>query len=202
MNLILKITIWFWISWIQNLFKHSFCLIFIIDDNQFWQGVPLLSKWWLLWISNFCKIADIKNVSDISFKRNIELIKKMKLLQNSEKFISSIIQSSHWLIADKVLNIDHDFILNHKVFYTTSVICLFNYITLSFCEVVISNQEYLIYNFSNLNDRIDLKFLLHCGSFCDIRIKKHAETEIFIEIKWCYFNKSVDSIVISKFNYW
>ena len=75
-------------------------------------------------------------------------------------------------------------------------------ITLSFCEVVISDQEYSIYSFSNFCDKTDLKLFLHCGSLCDIRTERHIGTETFIKIKWCYFNKFVDSIIISKFNYW
>ena len=113
-----------------------------------------------------------------------------------------VIQSFCKLIADKVLNIDYDFIFNCKVLYVMLAICLLDHITLSFCEIVMSDWEYLIHDSSNLCDRTDLKLLLCCGSFCGIRIKKHAETETFVEIKWCYFNRLVDSIVISEFNYW
>ena len=83
----------------------------------------------------------------------------------------------------------------------TLTIYLSDHITLSFCEVVMSDQEYSIHDFSNFCNKADLKLLLHCISFCDIRIKKHAETEILIEIKWYHFDKFVDSIIISKFNY-
>ena len=48
---------------------------------------------------------------------------------------------------------------------------------------------------------MDLKLLLYCGGFCDIRIKEHAETETFVEIKWCHFDKLIDSIVISEPSY-
>ena len=63
------------------------------------------------------------------------------------------------------------------------MICLLNHIILSFCKVVTSNQEYFIYNFSNFYSRTDLKLLLHCDDLCDIRIKEHAGTETFVEIK-------------------
>ena len=144
----------------------------------------------------------MKDISGVPFRRNVKLIKEMKLLQNSERFTSFIIQSLYWLIADKILNIDYDFIFNHKVFYVMLMIYLFNHITLSFYEVVMNNQKYSIHDFSNFCDRIDLKSFLHCGSLCSIRTKRHTKTEIFIKIKWCYFDRFVDSIVINKFNYW
>ena len=194
--------IWSWILWIQNFFKCLLCLIFVIDDSQFWQRVSLLSKWQLLWISNSYKIIDMKDVSGVLFRKNIKLVEEMKLLQNSEKFISFIIQSSHWLIADKISDIDYDFILNYKVFHIISVICLLNHIILSFCEIVISNWEYSIHDSSNLSGRINLKLLLYCDSLCNIRIKRHTRAETFVKIKWYHFDKSVDSIIISKFNYW
>ena len=116
--------------------------------------------------------------------------------------MSFVIQSPCKLITDKVSGINHDFILNHKVLYTILAICLLNYITLNFCEIVISDWKYSVHDFSNFHDRTDLKLFLHCDSLCDIKTKKHVKTEIFVEIKWCYFNKFVNSIVISKFNYW
>ena len=64
-----------------------------------------------------------------------------------------------------------------------------------------SNQEYPVHGSSNLHDRIDLELLLHCDSLCDIRTERHAEAEIFVEIKKCHFDKFVDSIIISEFNY-
>ena len=105
------------------------------------------------------------------------------------------------MIADKVSDINHDFIFNHKVFYAMLIICLFNHIILSFCEVVMSDQEYSIHNFSNFCNRTDLKLLLHCGSFYDIRTERHMRTEIFIEIEEYHFNKLVNSIIINEFNY-
>ena len=82
-----------------------------------------------------------------------------------------------------------------------SAICLPDHITLNFCEVVMSDQEYPIHNSNNFCDRANLKLLLHYISLCDIRIKRHAGTETLIKIKWCHFDKLVDSIIISKFNY-
>ena len=143
----------------------------------------------------------MKGVSDVSFRRNVEPVKRVELLQDSERFMSFIIQSPCWLIADKVLSINHDFILNCKVLYIMLVICLLNYIILSFYEIVMSNQEYLIHDFSNFHGRMDLKLLLHCGGLCGIRIKGHAETEIFVEVKWCHLDRPVDSIVIDESNY-
>ena len=143
----------------------------------------------------------MKDISSVQFRRDVKLIKEMKLLQNSEKFMSFVIQSLCRLIANKILSIDHDFILNSKVFHIMLVICLLNHITLNFCEVVINDQEYFIHNFNNFCDRMNLELLLCCGSLCDIKIKEHVKTEIFIKIKWCYFDRLVNSIVISKFNY-
>ena len=48
---------------------------------------------------------------------------------------------------------------------------------------------------------MNLKFFLYYISLCDIRTKKHVKTEIFIEIKWCYFNRLINSIIIDEFNY-
>ena len=62
-------------------------------------------------------------------------------------------------------------------------IYLLNHITLSFCEIVMSDQEYFIHDFSNFCDRADLKFFLHYINLCDIKTKKHAEAEILIKIK-------------------
>ena len=94
-----------------------------------------------------------------------------------------VIQSPCRSITDKVLGIDHDFILNHKVLYVMLAICLLDHITLSFCEVVTSDQEYPIHGPSNLCGRTDLELLLHCGSLCGIRTKEHAEAETFVEVK-------------------
>ena len=161
----------------------------------------MLSKWWSPWIDNSCKITGMENVSDVPFRRDVEFVEEVELLQDSERFTFFIVQSSHWLIADKVLNINYDFILNCKVFYMTLIICLLNHITLSFCEVVMSNQEYSIYDSSNFCGRMNLKLLLCCGGLCDIRIKEHVRAETFVEIKWCHFDRFVNSIVISEFNY-
>ena len=106
------------------------------------------------------------------------------------------------MITDKILDINYDFILNCKVFYTTLAIYLFNYIILSFYKVVISDWEYSIYDFSNFYDRMNLKLFLYYDGLCGIRTKEHVKTEIFVEIKWYHFDKFVNSIVISKFNYW
>ena len=56
-------------------------------------------------------------------------------------------------------------------------------ITLNFCEVIMSNQEYFIYNFSNFCNKINLKLFLYYNSLYNIRIKKHVKIETFIKIK-------------------
>ena len=94
-----------------------------------------------------------------------------------------VIQSFCKLITNKISNNDYNFIFNHKILFVTLMIYLSNYIILSFCEVVTSDQKYSINNFCNFYNRADLKFLLHCSNLCDIKIKKHVGTEIFIEIE-------------------
>ena len=63
------------------------------------------------------------------------------------------------------------------------MICLPDYIALGLCEVVMSDQEYSIHDFSNFCDKMNLELLLHYGSLCDIRTERHAEAEIFVEVK-------------------
>ena len=46
-----------------------------------------------------------------------------------------------------------------------------------------SNQEYFIHDFNNFSNRTDLKLFLYCDDLCDIRIKEHTKTEIFVKIK-------------------
>ena len=82
------------------------------------------------------------------------------------------------------------------------IIYLSDHIVLSLCEVITGNQEYSIYDFSNFHNRTDLKLFLHYSSLYGIRTERYAEAETFIKIKWCYFNKLIDSIIISKFSYW
>ena len=80
-------------------------------------------------------------------------------------------------------------------------IYLLDYIILNFCKVIMSNQEYSIYDSSNLCGKTDLKLLLYCGGLCGIRIKGHVRAETFVKVKWCHFDRFIDSIVISEFNY-
>ena len=37
------------------------------------------------------------------------------------------------------LNINHDFIFNNKILYTTLIICLLNHIVLNFYKIILNN---------------------------------------------------------------